>query len=74
MNGLKKVMVFVPFESSVSYEIEVKDSKNLAEIKAKLNEIDPADWYADPNFCESLGVSFSDFVRRVKLADVSEVD
>ena len=69
-NELKKILVSVPFQSSVTYELKVNDPNDLSEIKEKLEEIDPSDWYDDPCFYESLGTGFRQYLERVKRKDV----
>jgi hypothetical protein len=65
-----RVIVWVPFESGVEYEVDVKDPRDLEEVKEALEEKDPADWYSEPDFFTSLGSNFSDYIQSVTLDDV----
>ena len=62
---MTKICVFVPVKFKVGYSLEVNDPENLEEIKDKLQSIDASDWDDDPQFYESLGDNFRDFIGNV---------
>ncbi len=62
---MTKICVLVPVKFKVGYSLEVNDPENLEEIKDKLQSIDASDWDEDPQFYESLGDNFRDFIGNI---------
>lgn len=71
--NLKTVRVRVPVTRDVYYKIQVKDPKNLDEVKEKLRKGDAANWESDPDFYEHLGDSFWECVGEIEADNVEEL-
>jgi len=70
---MKKVRVWLPFEHGVPYTVEVENPKDLEAIKEAMLKKDPSDWDYDPDFYESLGSFFKDFVKKIGEEEITEL-
>ena len=66
IGNLKRIIVSVPFVSSVQYEIAVKNPEDLEEIKEKLREKDASEWMHEPNFYEELGQNWDENIEEIE--------
>jgi len=67
---LTKVRVSVPYSTSVSYIVHVKNPGDLNEVSEALENKDPSNWESDPWFYEHLGDSWKYMVDRIRKEDV----
>jgi len=69
----KKVRVWVEFRYSVPYVVEVKNPKDLKEIKEALMEIGPEGWEVEPDFYETFADRWEEEVESVEESDIEEI-
>ncbi len=67
---LNKVRVCVPYSTSVSYIVHVRNPGDLNEVSEALGNKDPSNWESDPWFYEQLGDSWKYMVDRIRKEDV----
>lgn len=71
----KTIIVSVPFETFVEYEIKVKDENDMEEIKEALRNInDPSNWRCNPQFYERYGDEFKNCIEKVEKESIYFVD
>lgn len=71
---MPKVRVWVPFHTTVPYIVEVRNPKDIEEIKDALKKKDAADWEYQPDFYDIFGLDFYDLVEEISLEDVEVVE
>lgn len=69
-----KIIAFISYRVEVPYELEVEDPTDIKEIKDKLLDIDPADWYSDPEFYENLGSEWRHLVEEHVVAIMYDLE
>lgn len=67
---LTKVRVCVPYSTSVSYIVHVRNPCDLNEVSEVLADKDPSNWESDPCFYEQLGDRWKYMVNGIKKEDV----
>jgi hypothetical protein len=67
---LTKVRVSVPYSTTVSYIVHVRNPGDMNEVSEALANRDPSNWESDPCFYEILGDSWKYMVNRIRKEDV----